>query len=478
MAEYDLDEYEDYEDEGGEYEEEGEGYEEEEEEEEDRLPTQEELEYLELRQKLKDSIRKKMKKDPSSDLAGSREKKNKMPYDNFGSFFGPSQPVIAQRVIQESKSLLENPHLAERFSKPKTVENRNGSSTPAVSKPRPNGQQPRRVDNSAKPKAKIQMLKNTRDYSFLLSDDAELPIPPKNPPKSGPTTRPEMHLSQRQPNNSGRTLSNGHREERKSLPTSNQMRPKAGQQSQRLSAVSNGQQSQRPSAVSNGQQSQRPSTVGKLTSTSVDSRKQVGRNEGSGPGRPGPPPGQKPLPSKMPAVVNKSKVIPPPVSRGSIPTGHKPQVSRPLPPIQKKPLEQKRDDRGSTKGNIIRKPVVSSKPQMKQQPSRLPARPPASSHQREKLQKRPARPFDDEDDDKNAISMIRNMFGYNPNRYRGVNDDDDSDMEAGFDDIMMEEKRSARIAAKEDEEELRKIEEEERRERMRKAAKKRKLNQR
>ncbi|KAJ0680919.1 hypothetical protein HanPI659440_Chr16g0629851 [Helianthus annuus] len=70
MAEYDLDEYEDYEDEGGEYEEEGEGYEEEEEE-EDRLPTQEELEYLELRQKLKESIRKKMKKDPSSDLASS-----------------------------------------------------------------------------------------------------------------------------------------------------------------------------------------------------------------------------------------------------------------------------------------------------------------------------------------------------------------------------------------------------------------------
>jgi len=30
---------------------------------------------------------------------------------SYGSFFGPSQPVIAQRVIQESKSLLENRHL-------------------------------------------------------------------------------------------------------------------------------------------------------------------------------------------------------------------------------------------------------------------------------------------------------------------------------------------------------------------------------
>ena len=35
---------------------------------------------------------------------------------SFGSFFGPSQPVIAQRVIQESKSLLENPHLALKMA--------------------------------------------------------------------------------------------------------------------------------------------------------------------------------------------------------------------------------------------------------------------------------------------------------------------------------------------------------------------------
>ncbi|KAD2804439.1 hypothetical protein E3N88_37816 [Mikania micrantha] len=448
MAEYDLDEYEDYEDEGGEYEKEGEEYEEEgeeEEEEEDRLPTQEELEYLELREKLKETIRKKMKKDPSSDIASSREKKNRMPYDNFGSFFGPSQPVIAQRVIQESKSLLENPHFAEKISKAKNVSN-SSSSTPAVSRPRPNGQQLRKVDNSAKPKAKIQMLKNTRDYSFLLSDDAELPIPPKNPHKTNPTPKSETHMSQRQSINNGRKVINVHREERKPLPTSSQMRPKASQQSQR------------------------PSTSSKLTSTSGDSRKQVG-NEGSGPGRPS---GQKSVPSKTLTMVNKSKVIPPSVSRGSIPTGHKPQ-SRPPPPHPKNPLELKRDDRVSTKGNIIRKPAVSTKPQIKQQQSR----PPASSQQKERLQKRPARPFDDDDDDdEKAISMIRNMFRYNPNRYQGVNEDDDSDMEAGFDDIMMEEQRSARIAAKEDEEELKKIQEEERRERMRMEARKRKLNQR
>jgi len=37
---------------------------------------------------------------------------------SYGSFFGPSQPVIAQRVIQESKSLLENQHLASKVPNP------------------------------------------------------------------------------------------------------------------------------------------------------------------------------------------------------------------------------------------------------------------------------------------------------------------------------------------------------------------------
>ncbi|XP_021890451.1 uncharacterized protein LOC110809051 [Carica papaya] len=122
----DLDEYEEYEEEGDEredgyeYEEDGAGYEEaeegeEEEEKEERKPTQEELEYLELRQRLKDSIRKKMKKESSSARMNLQEKKRKLPYDNYGSFFGPSQPVIAQRVIQESKSFLENQHLESRI---------------------------------------------------------------------------------------------------------------------------------------------------------------------------------------------------------------------------------------------------------------------------------------------------------------------------------------------------------------------------
>lgn len=75
MQEYeDLDEYEtegeDQEEEVGEHE-----------VEEAHVPTQDELEYLELRQRLKESIRKQMKKESGSALLNSRDKRSKLPHD-------------------------------------------------------------------------------------------------------------------------------------------------------------------------------------------------------------------------------------------------------------------------------------------------------------------------------------------------------------------------------------------------------------
>ena len=76
--------YNDYEDE---QQEEGEGYEEEEGEEyvveEPRKPTKEELDYLELRQKLKESIRKKMQKQNSTSLADSSGRKKQIQRDKW-----------------------------------------------------------------------------------------------------------------------------------------------------------------------------------------------------------------------------------------------------------------------------------------------------------------------------------------------------------------------------------------------------------
>eukprot|EP00850_Spirogloea_muscicola_P016702 SM000137S00480 [mRNA] locus=s137:352570:354334:- [translate_table: standard] len=47
-------------------------------------------------------------------------------------------------------------------------------------------------------------------------------------------------------------------------------------------------------------------------------------------------------------------------------------------------------------------------------------------------------------------SMIRKMFGYDPNKYRGMDDRDDRDMEVSFARVQAEERRSARLAREED----------------------------
>ncbi|RRT79637.1 hypothetical protein B296_00021002 [Ensete ventricosum] len=70
-----------------------------------------------------------------------------------------------------------------------------------------------------------------------------------------------------------------------------------------------------------------------------------------------------------------------------------------------------------------------------------------------------------------CIEVINFLCRYNPNRYVEM-DEDDSDMEVGFDVIQKEERRSSKIAKKEDEEQLRLIEEEEGRERRMRTKKK------
>lgn len=454
MAMRDRDEYEDLDEYETEYEddEDREGGEEEyEEEEEVHQPTEQELEYLELRQKLKESIRKQMKKDPGSSLASSREKKNSLPYSNFGSFFGPSQPVIAQRVIEESKSLLENPHLAERMSKPKHSNNKVHASAPSGSSSRMNGH-PSKSNNVIRTQSKVQMLKNTRDYSFLLSDDAELPAPKKEPqPRNVSLSRPESRSAQlplkskELSSNNGKRVINS-RQESRAVPSYKQMKPKEARGPHNLSSAS------------------KP--------TSMDYRKQNGSNNGTGPGRPqmSRPQMQKSVPHKTTNNSVEKRTIPPSAKK-PVPVMHKPQQLKSQQSTPRQTLDRRREVQESLKGKpASRQPV--SKPQIKQPPAKGPSR---VSSQQDIRKKRPARKYPDEDDeDVEAISIIRKMFGYNPHKY--ADDDDVSDMEANFDDIRKEERLSAKIAAQEDEEELRKLEEEERRQRLRKEAKKRKLN--
>ncbi|KAK1586866.1 hypothetical protein Q3G72_006917 [Acer saccharum] len=445
MRGYEGDEVEEYDEYEDEYEEDEEG-EEEEIEEEERKPTEEELEYLELRKRLKERYRKKFKKESSSALSGSHDKKNRLPYDNYGSFFGPSAPVISQRVIQESKSFLETQHLANKGSHSHRG-NEKTSATTTGSK----GGVPRQLPKANQVQTKVEKIKVSRDYSFL-SDDAVLPATKKDPPARN-ISRPnsearsaQLPIKNKQPlGNSGRNVQ-GAREERKPISSNGQMHSKAGPY--------------------------KSNSASKPNLTSMDSRKQHSSSNGIGPGRPA---GPKPLPSKMPVASMVKKAFTS-GAKNVLPSAKVPPSSKMPPPVQKKHLEQRKGFEEPNMRKMVPKQQVSaSKPQINKPLKQISSRPMAQDH---RPKKKPLRRHSDGEggDDDEAFQMLRSMLG--PRKFANYDDDDDSDMEAGFDDILREESRSARIARKEDEEELRKIEEEERQERMRKMAKKRKLSQR
>ncbi|KAG8373807.1 hypothetical protein BUALT_Bualt11G0063500 [Buddleja alternifolia] len=459
-----------------------------------------------------------MKKELGTANSGSRDKRNGFRKDNYGSFFGPSQPVIAQRVIQESKSLLENPNLAARISKANHANNKSSGSTPMKSKAQGN-YAPKPTNRL---KANVEIRKNTRDYSFLLSEDAEVPAPTRSPPprnvsapKSGVllllyavwnkqvvNVRGRVvngHDRGREANghDRGREVVNGHdrrreangydrgreanghdrgrevnghdrgrevsghdrrrevngRDVRKQIPSSSQSRPKSGMEK-----------------------------VGPASKLSVESRKQLGSNNGSGPGRPLASKGS--VPSKSP--VSATGKVAPAITKNTMAKPHTSQmqsgVRKPAPTHLQSGVQRqtslhgkspvlRRDYQESSKPKVMTKQALSSSRDQLKRPPPKPAGRGALAEERPKAKPKRAHQ-DEESDGDNAISMIRQMFRYNPNKFR--DDDDDSDMEAGFDDIMREEKLSAKIAREEDEEQLRLIEEEERRERMR-LAKKRKM---
>uniref|UniRef100_A0A2C9UXT4 SPT2 chromatin protein n=1 Tax=Manihot esculenta TaxID=3983 RepID=A0A2C9UXT4_MANES len=375
----DIEDYDEYEEEG--YEQGEEGEEEEYEEEEERKPTAEELEYLELRARIKERIRKKMQRENGSTaVSKSHDIKKKVPSDNYGSFFGPSQPVIAQRVIQESKSFLENPHLASRVTnshhEKKTSSSTGTGSKNGVHQPLP------KVKNELK--TKVQKLKDTRDYSFLLSDDAELPAPSKQSiPQTVTAPKSEARSAQvpqksKQP--SGSSV-RGSREERKPIPMNGQMHSKLGLH--------------------------RSVSSSKPASTTMDSRRQLGSNNGSGPGR---PTGSKGLPPKMPLSTMEKKSFAP-VAKSILPASHKPPAPKMQSSVPRQKVEQKRALPEPKKSvTMPNKPVApAKKPQINKPDKQLSSR---AALQNNRPKKKPARPFSyvEDDEDSKALDMIRQMF--------------------------------------------------------------------
>ncbi|XP_013605270.1 PREDICTED: serine/arginine repetitive matrix protein 2-like isoform X2 [Brassica oleracea var. oleracea] len=498
------------------------------EEEEEEVPPKEEVEYLELRQRIKESIRKKSGSGGVTAAQSSQDRRKKqLPYNDFGSFFGPSRPVISSRVIQESKSLLENEIKNSNQPKKRPVPaSSSGDKNVSHEKKRP------KVLSATR--RKVETLKDTRDYSFLFSDDAELPAPKKEPlSRSGsfPNSESRSARPKQSPAINGRVAqgpppredkrpvvsANGHSRPASSGGQMNHSRPTAtassgsqmqsksvsgrptassgSSQMQKSRPVSSGNQmqqraassgSQRPGSSTNRQAPMRPpgSTMngqsanrnGQPSSRSehqrpapgkvpVDHRRQMSNSSsnGVGPGRSGST--ARPLPSK-PSLERKPSIIS--AGKSSLQSAQRPtSSSRPMSSDPRQRLGEQRKVNPTASRIIPKQPVPTSRHQMMSKPAAK--RPPQRDIHDDRRPLKKKKPSIMSEDAK-ALSMIRQMF--NTNRYAG-RDDDDRNMEANFDDIMKEERRSARIAREEDEKEAQLIAQEEERERLRKIRKNR-----
>lgn len=115
---------------------------------EDEEPPEGQQEFLQIRERLKEQIRRKAQSASASTAGRSASSHDrKAPPANFGSFFGPSKPVISQRVIEERKSMKEIQNTVPRERRPP------GKDIPSSSKvqAKPNGfHQKQKIVNEAK----------------------------------------------------------------------------------------------------------------------------------------------------------------------------------------------------------------------------------------------------------------------------------------------------------------------------------------
>lgn len=132
--------------------------------------------------------------------------------------------------------------------------------------------------------------------------------------------------------NNDKKVFNG-RDERRSVPAARQIQPKVGPQ--------------------------KSNSVSKPM-TSVDYRKRHGSNNESGHGRPQAP---KALPTKVPMTSTEKKIIPP-SAKNSMPVVRKPLPSKPQSSIPKQTLDRRRESQESSKGKLLSRQPMSSKPQV------------------------------------------------------------------------------------------------------------------
>lgn len=456
--------------------------------------TQECQEYYERRERLRELERQRLRRSRDNGRSTSTSTSKPLPYDNYGNFFGPSEPVVTRRIIADVRAREIASKVAARqaqeVSEPHKVSK---GSSGAVSERR-SLEMPKQAKVVNEQVVKLQRLKEARDYSFLFTDEDPAASPPRD----------EARASTKERQNDCR-----HSKPTTPLAKGNPgVQPRGANLAKPIASI--------PSKTSVGSKQapvRHPTPTAKLPKPperSPISKSKVSSQSGStsnlskttsGPGRPSQPQqarpnvsipglsnGKKPLSSSVNAQLKSLVASGPKVAgKQSLPsTAAKPAPGKGAPvksappgslerkvpqipasksqastsrPDQKRPGVVTMGRAGSTGHYDQRRPVQSAAS------AKMTMKPPS------KLQKRPRDSdsedsfLDDDDDGGDYRSLIHKMLRYNPSKYHDIDDEDDRMMEASFHTIQAEEKRSAKIAREEDERELALIEEEERRER-------------
>eukprot|EP01018_Ginkgo_biloba_P031119 Gb_17414 [translate_table: standard] len=295
---------------------------------------------------------------------------------------------------------------------------------------------------------KAQQLKEARDYSFLLSDDVEVPYAAQTtseiPMSTWPDNEPKCVVS------SSREIAS--KVATKPIPMQSPTIQKASSDPKKH-VRSHGGNINVAKAGSGADG----------TAKKIASLKDKNERQNAYVGRPESVP-QKETPIQKPPTLPKVPPKPMPKVQADKPV-QKHVATKLVPKPAPKPAEK-----------LLSKSISKPAPKPASKPAEKPSSKPSMKLAAEKPAPKMRAKYDDLEEDLDEggdyRSLIRQMFGYNPKKY-GHEDGDDRGMEVGFSSIQAEERRSARIAREEDERDLELIEAEERAQKAR--AKKRKL---
>uniref|UniRef100_A0ACD5Z2Z7 Uncharacterized protein n=1 Tax=Avena sativa TaxID=4498 RepID=A0ACD5Z2Z7_AVESA len=407
-------------------------------------------EILSIREQLKAKYRKQHQSNGAGAGTTSCSPYEEAPArSRFGTFFGPSTPALAPRLIEAGSASI--------MKEIQNVPSRRDSA-PSTSKSQPSSsaheQKPKVVTQV---KRKVDTLRENRDYSNLFSDDPDTSPPPANEqPEINPVVSPKSDVEVR-------------RRAMQPAGKNNKVHTSQPASAKDSGSIQSHAQSKLPSQV------KKPSPNGRNTNPSVSNgsrpsnviKKAPGLQPSSNGQNPQRPMMQSKRPQPSPAVQKQQQQKPSQIQR---------------------PVQVQRQQNNAQPSSQVRR--VNSSLQSQQQPAQKGS---ALSQDRRKLmQKQPApsskpKPsatsavYNDHAKTKVGVKrklseaervrqMVRDVLNYNPDKYAG-RDEDDSNMEVGFASIEMEERRSAKLARKEDQEQLLMIQEELRRERANKKKK-------